>query len=186
MKLMMYGLPAITLILTSWLPAALQVSFFVSGLLSFFQASLFKAPWFRSSFNMTPLPVAPVAPMPGQGASTTYKGTMNMRAKPIIDAKGVVIPTQPVETQAAEGASRTPLKAKKVLDGAMKDVMRGYEGARKTFSDVAARGKKGVSDRVEKGDRAAAEKYETRRQGEIEQMRLEREQKRRADRATRR
>ncbi|KUJ17505.1 uncharacterized protein LY89DRAFT_549218, partial [Mollisia scopiformis] len=53
---MMWGLPLVSLLFTFWLPAALQLSFFVSGLLSFCQATLLRQPWFRNYFNMTPLP----------------------------------------------------------------------------------------------------------------------------------
>jgi YidC/Oxa1 family membrane protein insertase len=190
MKIMMYGLPALTLIFTWWLPAALQLSFFVSGLLSFFQASLFKAPWFRSYFNMTPLLEAPT---PGQKAPSPYKGTMNVRAKPVIDATYTKAddPPPPLSKakQGVEGAGRSPLKVlnpKKVLDGAMKDIMSSYEGARKTVTDLKERGEKKMEQRNEKSDREAAERYEKKRQEEIRRERWERENERRAERAARR
>ena len=126
---------------------------------------------------MTPLPATPVAPVPGQKAASPYKGTMNVRAEQIIDAKGVVIPTQPKDA---------PLKAKKVLDGAMKDIMSGYEGARKTVLDVAAGRKKGADARMGKSEREAAERYEKKRQGEIRKEKQERENERRAERRARR
>ncbi|KAG0646529.1 Oxidase assembly 1 [Hyphodiscus hymeniophilus] len=79
MKLMMYGLPAMTLLFTWWLPAALQLSFFISGLLSFGQASLFKLPGFRSYWNMPPLPSGAAAVTPDGRPPTPYKGMMKVR-----------------------------------------------------------------------------------------------------------
>ncbi|KAF8846941.1 hypothetical protein BDZ45DRAFT_755435 [Acephala macrosclerotiorum] len=76
----MWGLPLVSILFTFWLPAALQLFFFVSSLLSFGQATLFRQPWFRSYFNMTPLPQPKGSgPMP-----SPYKGNFKVAAKPVL------------------------------------------------------------------------------------------------------
>jgi YidC/Oxa1 family membrane protein insertase len=56
MRGMSYFLPAISLIFTSFLPSAIQLSFFITGFLSYCQAQLFRWAPFRAYMNMTPLP----------------------------------------------------------------------------------------------------------------------------------
>lgn len=75
-KAFMYGLPALTLVFTSWLPAGVQLSFFVSGVLSCIQAFTFRNAKFRRYFNMTPLPIA--TPKPSGGPPSPYKGTIRL------------------------------------------------------------------------------------------------------------
>lgn len=59
MKFMAYALPAFTLLFTWWLPAGVQLSFFVAGVISAAQGLLFRWAPFRSFFNMTPMPKRP-------------------------------------------------------------------------------------------------------------------------------
>ena len=59
MKLMAYALPAFTLLFTWWLPAGVQLSFFVAGVISACQSLLFRWAPFREFFNMTPMPKGP-------------------------------------------------------------------------------------------------------------------------------
>jgi YidC/Oxa1 family membrane protein insertase len=56
MRGMSYFLPTISLIFTSFLPSAIQLSFFITGFLSYCQAQLFRWAPFRTYMNMTPLP----------------------------------------------------------------------------------------------------------------------------------
>jgi membrane protein insertase Oxa1/YidC/SpoIIIJ len=55
-KAMSYGLPGLSLAFTWWLPAGLQLSFLVAGILSAIQAVVFRNPAFRSMVKMEPLP----------------------------------------------------------------------------------------------------------------------------------
>lgn len=52
-------MPAVSLVFTSIMPAAVQFSFLVSSLFSALQSTIFRNPGFRRWANMTPLPVAP-------------------------------------------------------------------------------------------------------------------------------
>lgn len=71
-KLMSYGLPAVTVLFTWWLPSGLQFSFLISGVLSACQATMFRMPGFRSYFGMTPLPPR-VDPFAAKEALSPYR-----------------------------------------------------------------------------------------------------------------
>ena len=58
MKMFAIGMPLLTLVFTYWLPAGLQFSFFLSGLLSAGQATLFRNEAFRGKMGMAALPSA--------------------------------------------------------------------------------------------------------------------------------
>ncbi|CAG8976787.1 hypothetical protein HYALB_00012030 [Hymenoscyphus albidus] len=54
-KAMLYGFPAMSLAFTSWLPAAVQLSFCVSGLGGYLQSYLITIPQFRRWWGMVPI-----------------------------------------------------------------------------------------------------------------------------------
>lgn len=76
-----YGLPAITVLFTWWLPAGLQLSFFVSGLLSFAQAQIFRSPAFRGWAGMYPLPKKPVDPFAEKVEVSPYQDRVIVATK---------------------------------------------------------------------------------------------------------
>ena len=166
-KLMMYGFPALSLLFTWWLPAALQLSFFVSGLLSFLQASLFKVPGFRSYFNMHPLDPVPKA---SAKPPSNYKGEMKVRAAPLTSAE--------LDNAFQEGRKVGMLeKAKRSVLDATKDI-------RTAGSTVMKRGNDRLVTRREKLEKESREKYEQRRREEIrEEKRIKIAAEREAKRA---
>ncbi|KAK0103111.1 Mitochondrial inner membrane protein oxa1 [Cadophora gregata f. sp. sojae] len=76
-KALMWGFPALSLLCTWWLPASVQISFFVSGLLSMGQATLFRKDWFRNYFNMIPLPAKKTPNAPG---APKFRGDLKIAA----------------------------------------------------------------------------------------------------------
>lgn len=154
MKLMMYGLPAITVLFTWWLPAALQFSFFISGLLSFGQASLFKMPAFRRYFNMHPLPESPVAsPTTPEGKPPSpYKGTMKVRA-----------PLSQAELNNAFQQSRK----QSMLEKAKQQMLDSTKEIRTAAGTMAGKTRENLKGREQKNEKKAREEYEKRRQEEI-------------------
>lgn len=182
MKIMQVALPALTLVVTAFMPAAVQVSFFVSGILSLFQAALFRRKWFRSFFNMYPLPsrtgAKPSKPSP-------YKGTLNVRA-PLTQAEL----NQTYQQSRSSATTSTPTKEGKItkfvkgtVHGAATDIKTTFTDATKSAREMVGQGKESLSERQEKADRAAAAAYEEKRKKEIEAERREREDERRARRA---
>ncbi|KAH0545305.1 hypothetical protein FGG08_000604 [Glutinoglossum americanum] len=122
-KFLVYGFPTMTfLFMTGW-PATLQLSFFVSSILSFLQASAFRSPAFRRWAGIAPLP-----PKPASGAVTpTVSSRLNIspsyqppsvRSTPISAAS---TPTPTVKPQGVIGGAVAEIKgmvteAKKSID----------------------------------------------------------------------
>ncbi|KAL8754831.1 MAG: hypothetical protein Q9184_004994, partial [Pyrenodesmia sp. 2 TL-2023] len=79
-KFLQWGMPIITTLFTSFWPAALQLSFAFSSLLSLAQTSLFKQPWFRELLRIHPLP--PPAPPPSEHAIKSMTIPTTARTKP--------------------------------------------------------------------------------------------------------
>ncbi|KAL3423324.1 Mitochondrial inner membrane protein OXA1 [Phlyctema vagabunda] len=104
-KLMMYGIPGVTLAFTSFLPAGLQLSFFVTGLLSYIQASVFRNPKVRAALGMTPLP--------STNASGPLQPTLNVRT---------AIPVDAVEVRQNAGAVKEVMSTYQGARKAVQDV----------------------------------------------------------------
>lgn len=166
MTLMMYGLPLLTVVFTWWLPAALQLSFFISGLLSFGQSSLFKLPAFRRYFDMLPLDHA-AAPPP-----SPYKNNMKVRA-PL--------------SQAELNRSFQQSRKQGILQKAKSSLLDTTKEIRGSASSVVEQGRGYSKGSMEKAEKKRREEYEKRRQAEIradlEERERERERKRRLSRA---
>jgi len=189
---MKWGLPALSLIFTWWLPAAVQLSFFDSGLMSFGQATLFRQTWFRERFNMTPLssnaiPGAKVEPQ------TPYKGKLKLAANPVL--------SQAELSGRFQNAQKSALSEKlgkirennppngalgKVINGAFKDVKGTVDEIKDAGSGVVSSAKELLSGRSEKADRKQARLYEEKKQEQLKKERWEREAEKRAERAAKR
>jgi YidC/Oxa1 family membrane protein insertase len=184
--LFMWGLPGLSLIFTWWLPAALQLSFFVSGILSFFQASALRQPWFRRIFRMTPLPTkAPVtAPAP-------YQGKLKIAANPVL--------SQAELSQRFQGAGNTAEKigeiqkaappgvVGKIFGGAVKEVKGAVDGIKDSAMGVVNMSKEKLASQTESGTKKADAKerkrFEEKRQEELRKARWDLEAAKRAERA---
>ncbi|PVH71114.1 hypothetical protein DL98DRAFT_577557 [Cadophora sp. DSE1049] len=171
-KAMIWGFPALSLLFTWWLPASVQISFFVSGVLSYIQSSLFRQPWFRSYFKMTPLPARkdPNAPAP-----SPYRGDLKIAA-----------PINPVLSQSElnsrfQGAGAT--QGKKGVIGGIASEIRG------TLGGVVEKSREKMRDSNEtnqaKREIRERKAYEEKRRAEIKQAREEEERLRREARQAR-
>ncbi|KAI9777263.1 MAG: Mitochondrial inner membrane protein oxa1 [Geoglossum umbratile] len=74
-KFLTYGLPTLTVAFMSAWPATLQLSFFVSSILSLIQATLFRNPAFRRWAGIVPLPPRPVS---SDGATPSISARLNI------------------------------------------------------------------------------------------------------------
>jgi YidC/Oxa1 family membrane protein insertase len=189
---MKWGLPAASLLFTFWLPAAVQLSFFVSGLMSFGQAALFRQSWFREYFKMTPLPKNSI---PGKKAAeepSPYQGKMKIAANPVL--------SQAELSKRFQGAQQSGLNQKlsqirekkppggaldKVISGAFKDVKGTVDEIKQAGSGVMSSASEMMSSRVKKSDRKQAAIYENKRQEQMKKERWAREAEQRAERAAR-
>lgn len=182
MKIMQVALPTITLAVTGFMPAAVQISFLVSGILSLIQASLFRRPAFRSFFKMYPLPASNVS---STSTPSPYKGTMNVRA-PLTQSELNSTYQQSRSSTTATTSSKQGKIRKFVtgtVQGAAKDIKTTFTDAKQSAIELAGKSKDSIAQRQAKNDRATAAAYEEKRQKEIEQERYERENYRRTRRA---
>ncbi len=189
---MKWGLPALSLGFTFWLPAAVQISFFVSGLLSFGQAALFRQSWFREYFNMTPLSKNAIPGKKGAEESSPYKGKMKVVANPVLSQAELSNRFQGAQksglnqTLSQIRESKPPGGAlNKVINGAFKDVKGTVDEIKVAGSGVMSSAKKMMSSRVETSDRKQAAIYEKKRQEQMKKERWAREAEQRAQRAAR-
>lgn len=178
LKFMQWGLPGISLIFTSFLPSAVQLSFFVSGLASAFQATLFRNPRFRTLFKMIPLPSNSI---PGTKPPAPYKGTMNVRTPSPLhsQAKATNSSTQAtaIENSKISSADKT-VQSKGLLGSTLKDIMGTYQSAKRSVKTVTGKGKESIEQRRIASERKEAAKFEEKRREELKRERWEREHER--------
>lgn len=190
MKAMMWGMPMLTLLFTWWLPAAVQLSFFVSGVLSYFQSALLRQTWFRSWLDMTPIvpkinttSVAPISPYqgimkraaPAGPLSTTELGSRFEGPKGgLHKTVGHINALQP--PSAVKTILGAPIKGIKEAVGSIKDA------GKSTFESA-----KGAMDkRSQKSAVADRKAYEKKRQTQLKREEREKSSELRAQRAARR
>lgn len=182
MKAMTWGFPALSLMFTWWLPAAVQVSFFVAGVCSAVQSVILQQRWFRNYFNMTPLPNKSAE----SAAPPRYKGTLR-RAVPaplsttelsqrfeVASARGALQKTVG-KIQEMQPPSIAPKKS--VMDSiapfkAVKSTVDEIKDAGKGLIDSA---KDKMASNREKNAKKDLQEYERKRQTQIEQQMKERQ-----------
>jgi YidC/Oxa1 family membrane protein insertase len=86
-----YLLPLVTLAFMWYQPAALQLSFFITGLYSSVQSAVFRNPRFRDWAGITPIAAAPNqnAASPSQGGVVQNR-TMTASTKSSTETSGVI------------------------------------------------------------------------------------------------
>jgi len=175
----MWGLPALTIAFTWWMPAAVQVSFFVSGLLSFGQATLFKQDWFRTYFNMTSL----LEPKPaGQAPESPYKG--NMKVNPVLSQAELSQRFQGVKVSSNLQQKMSKIREAQPPGGAFGKVIGGtFKEIKEAGSGVVASAKESMDGRRQKADVLEKNRYEAKKQEQLKKERWEKENERRAERA---
>jgi len=178
-KALMYFFPLLSFLFTFWLPAAAQLSFFVSGLMSFGQSSLFKMPWFRNYFNMTPLPTPGSPTVPA--SPSPYKGTLKIAADPVLSQKDLNSRFQagnkPKSVETAKEEATSPLK--KFMPTEF------LKGPMESLSEIKERAGKSLNERKAKSDAKELKAYEKKRGEQLKQEKINQEMDRKAERAAR-
>lgn len=124
-----------------WWPGGLQLTFFISAMISSVQASMFRTAWVRNLVGIQPLP-EPAAP---KGQSQTSPGTLNRYRAP-------------------SSTPSTPGTSKGML-GNMKDAVSDIMKLGEKLSPISRPGQK--DSRLTDGEKRHAKAYEARRQREI-------------------
>jgi YidC/Oxa1 family membrane protein insertase len=155
-KAMMFGLPALSLAFTWWFPAAVQLSFVTTSMISYGQVVAMANPTFRSYFNMTPVP--PNNPT-GSGSSSS-SNSQSPTSKP------------PMLSQAELNSRFQGTTTPKTL---LSEAKEGFQGTMKLAKEK-------MSESTEDRERKRVEDYEARRQKEIAQERIRRSNQARSKR----
>lgn len=190
MKIVSLALPAISFLFTFWLPAAVQVSFLTTGIMSYLQMWLFQNEAFRARFGMYPLSPPP---QPGTSAPSPYKGIINVRARqnPLSQEELNSTYTKPSATptpefkagQQALNGSKPPGTLKKIVGGALDDVKGTFKSVKESTAGITETARGAMDKRKKKADKEAVVKFEKKRQEEEKLERWEAENQRRAERA---
>ncbi|KAI9828371.1 MAG: Mitochondrial inner membrane protein oxa1 [Thelocarpon impressellum] len=168
-KFFVYGLPTFTFFIMLFWPGALQLSFFVSGVLSFLQASLFRSHSFRRWAGLTIPPAPPPKAKPEGGSGTSpYAGRLKLA--PTYSPPSTI----PSVAAASTPAPRATGRVKGIVDGAMTEIKGMTKEMKKTAEKYT-----GSSD-TKPGKRSSTE---TQRAASYEAKRRKEEDRRRWDEA---
>ena len=144
-----YLLPAVSVTVTYFMPAALQVTFLTTSVLSLFQMYLFRQDWFRDALGVTKM-VPPTPPDAPGSAQTRYPGVMSLYQPP-----SPAEPTIPEKKGIVSGAiSEIKGAAKQVMTSAKQNVEQ-QQGAK-------------PGGRLSAAELKRAKAYEERRKQELE------------------
>jgi YidC/Oxa1 family membrane protein insertase len=188
MRGMSYFLPTISLIFTSFLPSAIQLSFFITGALSYCQAQLFRWAPFRTYMKMTPLPTGrpdAFARAPAVEPSPYQSRIITATARPA-SSVGSTSYEPPRSTSSGASPSTPPAKTS-LLSGLKREVSSGIssvqESARKTLKSAREiAGQESKDGKRTKKQLQQANEYEKKRRMEEGRKREEAERERRARR----
>ena len=156
-KALIYGLPALGLLVISGAPAAVQLHFATTSFFALATNVAFRSPAFRSWLKMSPRPNSPPANAP---PPSNYKGTITVEGRP-----------------AATSSSKSDRNQLGGVYGLMSKFMGASSGssggiwgaAKKTASDSSIKARRTRQKRDDK-------EYETKRRRELEEERVHYEQ----------
>jgi YidC/Oxa1 family membrane protein insertase len=185
---MSYFLPTISLVFTSFLPAAIQLSFLITGALSYCQAQLFRWAPFRSYMNMTPLPTNrpdAFAPAPAAEPSPYQPRIITATSRPTPSASSTNY--EPPRSPPNSASETKPT----LLSGLKREVSSGItsvqESARKTLKSAREMtGQESKDGKRTKKQLQQANEYEKKRRQEDARRREEADRERRARREAKR
>jgi len=178
-------IPIFSFVFTFWLPAAVQVTFLTTSLVSATQVALFRNKAFRERFNMYPLEHH----SPPASNQNTLKVLGPLSQADLNRTYNRPTATQIPEFKAGQQAlrdSQPPAKRgtiSKVLGGAVKDISGTFKEVKASSQDLLGSAKDYMKKQREKNDKRDAEAHEKKRQEQLKKERWQRENEMRASRA---
>lgn len=175
---MMYGLPVLAVVFTSFAPAAVQLSFTVAAGFSIMTNLLLRQPAFRSFFKLaprvkyTPKPTGPVSP---------YKGTITVagRAK----TQGLYTPASASVRSASSSAAAGGAKEKFSITKPITDAFKSFN---EYVGEVMPEAKTRQGVNISKAASKKANDYEKMRRDALEKEKWQWEDAQKAEMAARR
>lgn len=162
---MMYGLPLLAVVFTSFAPAAVQISFCAAAGLSLCTTSLLRQHVFRNMLGLAPR-IVPAAVKPAGTEAGPYKGTINVAGRvrstaPASSSTSTGRNTRFASTSSATATAPAPKRSLNPFNGIVKTVT-DYVG------DVLPDAKARADSRMKKSLNSKADQYEAKRAKEIE------------------
>ena len=186
LSIMKWGFPLLSLVFTSWLPAAVQLHFFASGLLSLAQSTMLRQPAFRTAMSMTPLPKPSSAPSAKPAAADAAPSSkIRMIKNPILSQSELHDRFQPAPTIATGTNSAPGRRFPRVLKETVTDIRSTVQEVVEAGRGLMGQTKQEVQDRLVKAEKRQRDMYEAKRQAAELQARVEQQQQRRESRALR-
>ncbi|SZF00019.1 unnamed protein product [Blumeria hordei] len=182
LSIMKWGFPLLSLVFTSWLPAAVQLHFFASGLLSLAQSTLLRQPAFRTAMSMTPLP-KPISAA-SAAADTGPSSKIRMIKSPVLSQTELHERFQPAPT-VATAAHPPPRRCRRLLKETLTDIRSTVQEVVEAGRGLMGQTKQEVQDRLAKAEKRQRDMYEAKRQAADLQARVAQQQQRRESRALR-
>ncbi|KAF2497113.1 hypothetical protein BU16DRAFT_459209, partial [Lophium mytilinum] len=165
-KLMMYGLPGLTILFSWWLPAATQLTFLAGSVLSLLQALIFRQPRIRQALNLTPLYKPPVIRPPTIETRFAVRPQQPTAGrKPVYQAPSSSIGTAP------DPLAPPQQKEAEKPGFATKLFTQAREAAGDMFPDALVRMTQSQEKQRRQRLKKQAELYEARRQAQIDEER---------------
>jgi len=159
---MMYGLPVLAIVFTSFAPAAVQISFTAAAGLSLCTTTLLRQPAFRKMLSLAPRVTPPtVNAATAAAAARPYKGTINVagRTRPAPATTGQATST----STSTEGAKRRFSITNPIRDA--------WKSATDYVGEVMPQAKARAGAAGDKAGKRKSDAYEEKRRKEIEKER---------------
>jgi YidC/Oxa1 family membrane protein insertase len=155
---MMYGLPLLAVVFTSFAPAAVQISFCAAAGLSLCTTTILRQPGFRKMLGLAPR-IVPAAVKPAGAETGPYKGTINVAGR--------------VKSSSTTSGRNTPFSATSSATAtAPKPKMNPFNGLVKTVTDyvgdVLPDAKARAESRMKKSMNSKSDQYESKRAKQLE------------------
>lgn len=171
-------MPALSFVFTWWLPAAVQLSFFVSGLVTFLQARAFQNPAIRRKLGITALPT--------KAATSPYQGILRTAPAPLVPSgpkSGSALSSQELNGrfQASSPPTQPISKTRELLNKLKAPIV----DAASTGKALMNKGNESMDSRRAKNELEAKQRYEVKRAEELKKKRWETERARIAARDAR-
>jgi len=160
---MMYGLPVLAIVFTSFAPAAVQISFTAAAGLSLCTTTLLRQPAFRKMLSLAPrvTPAKVDTAAAAAAAASPYKGTINVagRARPA------------TTTTARSTSTTTTTEGAKRRFSITNPIRNAWKSATDYVGEVMPQAKARAGAAGDKAGKRKSDAYEEKRRKEIEKER---------------
>ncbi|KAB8360860.1 hypothetical protein FH972_024594 [Carpinus fangiana] len=176
-KFMLFGLPALSIPIIGWAPAAVQLNFAVTACVALFTNAIMRNPALRRSLGLSP--IIRNKPAAGAGPASPYKGTITVSGRATDHPETLRRQKQAAEAAARRAERDVPWSKKVSPSYLVQSGSKMFQGITDQVSKVMPLASQKQSSAVKKRTKRAADEYEKKRVAEIERERADFERGRR-------